>query len=186
MLINRATLQGAFDVLEYLQGRGFKCVIAGGCARDLFFGVKPKDVDIIVVCSTMATLKDVLEEATIAFSMFYKYDDETDDRIIGGFKLNDANIDVILYNCLETSEAIQQFDYNINQFVLIDVPYGIDIAKARFVGTDHWCNLVPVRRDASIDRQAKMEAKFRALQPLMATMSPEVTEAPVGGTNGPL
>lgn len=42
------SLDNAKKVLEKLRSYGLKCAIAGGYARDTFFGVEPKDVDIIV------------------------------------------------------------------------------------------------------------------------------------------
>lgn len=41
-------LENAKKVLEKLRSYGLKCAIAGGYARDTFFGVEPKDVDIVV------------------------------------------------------------------------------------------------------------------------------------------
>lgn len=42
------SLENAKKVLDKLRSYGLKCAIAGGYARDTFFGVEPKDVDIIV------------------------------------------------------------------------------------------------------------------------------------------
>ena len=43
MSVNRATMQGAFDLCELFQKEGVPSIIAGGAARDIYFGVTPKD-----------------------------------------------------------------------------------------------------------------------------------------------
>jgi tRNA nucleotidyltransferase/poly(A) polymerase len=72
-MFTRATLQAAFDLLEHLQGLGFTAVIAGGCPRDLFFGVCPKDADIIVTGSSMAEVHVAMASTPLSFKMFYRY-----------------------------------------------------------------------------------------------------------------
>ncbi|WP_181109707.1 hypothetical protein [Pseudomonas oryzihabitans] len=185
-MINRAVLQQAFDLLEHLQSRGVDAIIAGGCARDIFFGVKPKDVDIIVAGAEMSHIKEILDEANIANAVFHLYRGEvTSDRIIGGYKLLGADIDVVLYRCENTFEAIDAFDFNLNQFAIVGAYRGIDGAMVRFVGDDHWGKLVAVREDANPERQSRMLAKYLDLVPRRATAEVLPSEVSVGGLYGP-
>lgn len=182
-MITRASLQAAFDLVEHLQGQGHRCVIAGGCPRDIFFGVRPKDIDIIVVDTSMAELRETLEKANLSFREFNLYNDGPSDRIIGGFKLSQVEIDVILYRATCVTEAIDAFDFNLNQFVITGVRHGIDYANIRFVGEHHWGRLVPTRADYSSERHAKMVEKYLDLVPRRATGELPL-EVPVGGTDG--
>lgn len=183
-MINRASLQAAFDLLDYLKARGFEAIIAGGCARDIFFGVKPKDIDIIVVDTTMDEVGQALAEANVAAVGFHMYRGEvTSDRIIGGYKLTSADIDVVVYRCNTVSEAIDAFDFNLNQFAIVDTRHGIDGAYVRFVGKHHWGQLVAVREDSSPSRRGRMVDKYIDLIPRRATAEP-VGEVPVGGEDG--
>lgn len=160
-MFNRSTLQGAVDLMEFLQAAGVRCVIAGGAPRDLFFGVTPKDVDIVVAGSDMETVSKLLSKAGADFIPFHLYHDGlTSDRISGGFKLVGGDIDVVVYDVLNTSEAIEAFDFNLNQFVLSETQRGLDEAVIRFIGEDHWTNLVPVRKDFSEARHGRMQEKW--------------------------
>lgn len=183
-MINRASLQAAFDLVEHLQGQGHECIIAGGCARDIFFGVRPKDIDIIVVGTTMANLRATLEKANLSFREFYLYNDGPSDRIIGGFKLNQVPIDVILYHGSCVTHAIDAFDFNLNQFAITGIRHGIEGATVRFVGTEHWGRLVPVRSDCTEERRAKIIEKYLDLVPRRATGEIPM-EVSVGGDHGP-
>ncbi|MDH1340548.1 hypothetical protein [Ectopseudomonas oleovorans] len=184
-MINRASLQAAFDLLDLLKSKGIEAIIAGGCARDIFFGVKPKDIDIIVVDTEMDVVEAILAEANVAAVGFHLYRGETtSDRIIGGFKLVGAEIDVVLYSCNTVSEAIDAFDFNLNQFAIVDTRHGIDGAFVRFVGKHHWGQLVAVREDASPSRKGRMWDKYIDLIPRRAT-GELINEAPVGGDDGP-
>lgn len=183
-MITRASLQAAFDLLDFLKSKGFEAIIAGGAARDIFFGVKPKDIDIILVNTDMGEVEEALREANVAAVGFHMYRGEvTSDRIVGGFKLVGVDIDVVIYRCYTASEAIEAFDFNLNQFALVDTQHGIDGAYARFVGEHHWGQLVAVREDSSASRKGRMLDKYIDLIPRRATG--ELTnQAPVGGADG--
>lgn len=184
-MINRAVLQQAFDILEYLQGRGIKAIIAGGCARDLFFGVKPKDVDIVVADAGLMDVAEALTEANIACRAHGFYNESTSDRIVGCLKLKGVDIDVVVYDCHEVSDAIEAFDFNLNQFAIVGVQHGIDGAYVRFVGTEHWSRLRPVREDCKPERVHKMCMKYLDLVPRRASAELP-NEVPVGGSDGVL
>lgn len=159
--MNRSLLQGGFDLCEFLMERGIGAIIAGGCARDCFFGVEPKDIDIICAGSTPETVSRALDEGGYSYEKFPKYHTGSDsDRLQGVWKIEGSNIDVILYETDCVFEAIQKFDYNLNQFCIVGIQRGIEGAKIRFVGEHHWSNLVRLREDARGSRAEKMEAKW--------------------------
>lgn len=184
-MINRASLQAAFDLLEYLQGQGIQCIIAGGCARDIFFGVKPKDIDIIVVDASTLEVDCTLKKAGIEARLYNFYGNSQSDRIVACWKLTSVDIDVVLYDCLDVSEAIDALDFNLNQFAIVGTRHGIDGAHVRFLGEHHWGKLVPVRQDFTPERHQKMLAKYLDLVPRRATAEVLPSEVPVGGTHGP-
>jgi hypothetical protein len=185
-MVTKETVQAAFDLKEYLESRGFKCIIAGGFARDMYFGIVPKDIDIVVVNSTMGTLQDALEASHVSFGMFFKYDEATDDRITGGFKLSTADIDVILYNCLEVEDAVNAFDYNINQFALANTRGPIGEATIRYQGEGKLDSLRRVRNDTSAKRDEKMAKKHCELLtlPFGYILMLELPEASLGNRLG--
>ncbi|KMT52115.1 hypothetical protein [Pseudomonas fildesensis] len=183
MSVNRATMQGAFDLCELFQKEGVPSIIAGGAARDIYFGVTPKDIDVIICCDDKLYASSILEKAGIAHSVIHFYNESSSDRIIGVFKIAGTNIDVCLYDCTDVSEAVDAFDFNLNQFVISGIHHGIDGAHVRFVGQTHWSTLAAVRKDYSLKRLEKMQAKFLDLRDRRATG--ETVEVPVGGVNGP-
>ncbi|QXV72568.1 nucleotidyltransferase [Pseudomonas phage QAC] len=159
--MNRSLLQGGFDLVEHLMEHGIGAIIAGGCARDLFFGVEPKDIDIICAGSDPETVSRALDEGGLQYHKFPKYHTGSDsDRLQGVWKIEGSNIDVILYETDDVHEAIGKFDYNLNQFAIVGIPRGISGATVRFLGKQPWDNLVRLREDARGDRAEKMEAKW--------------------------
>ncbi|WP_426101452.1 hypothetical protein [Pseudomonas sp. PSPC3-3] len=182
MSVNRATMQGAFDLCELFQMGGVPSIIAGGAARDIYFGVTPKDIDVIICGISMETASEILAWAGIASTPFHIYNGAASDRLVGGFKLVGTDIDVCLYDCTDVSEAIDAFDFNLNQFVISGIHHGIDGAHVRFVGDIHWSTLAAVRKDFTPARHDKMQDKWRDLSWRRATG--ETVEVPVGGPDG--
>ncbi|ALO79982.1 nucleotidyltransferase [Pseudomonas phage PPPL-1] len=165
--MNRSLLQGGFDLVEHLIGHGIGAIIAGGCARDLFFGVTPKDIDIICAGTDPETVSRALDEGGFTYEKFPKYHTGSDsDRLQGVWKIEGSNIDVILYETECVSEAIGKFDYNLNQFAIVGIQRGIDGATIRFMGAEHWSKLTRLRDDARGSRAEKMEAKWYSLMAL--------------------
>jgi hypothetical protein len=182
MSVTRATMQGAFDIVELFQKEGVPSIIAGGCARDIYFGVKPKDIDVIVAGISMEKASEILAEAGIVSVGFHIYNGAASDRLLGGYKLVGTDVDVCVYECDSVSEAVNAFDFNLNQFVISGVQHGIDGAHVRFVGSKHWSKLEPVRKDYTKDRHDKMQVKWLDLVWRRATG--EAIEVPVGGPDG--
>lgn len=182
MSVNRATVQGAFDLVEHLQSKGFQCTIGGGFARDTFFGVAPKDIDVVVAAADYLHLENTLSQAGYSFVKFRMYNGPS-DRLIGGFKLVGNDIDVVLYDAPSVDDAVKAFDFNLNQFVVSGISRGIDEATVRFAGTRHWSELVPVRQDYTPDRYNRMMEKFIDLTWRTPALN-ESGEVPVGGVDG--
>lgn len=183
-MINRAQLQAAYDLVEHLQGQGLQCVIAGGCARDIFFGVVPKDIDIIVVNTSREIVDDILAKGLYRNAYYPFYENCSDDRIEACWKLTGSNIDVILYDCEFAEQAIQAFDFNLNQFSLVGIHRGIDETVVRYQGTHPWNRFVPVRRDFTTKRLEYMMAKYHTLVLKGKKPPVGVHEVPVGGPYG--
>lgn len=182
MTIKRANLQQAFDLSEALAEIGMVNIIGGGCARDIFFGLEPKDVDIVIPAGrfkvehvsdipmqvpefSMDDVADFLRDRGVDFQKFYIYNG-VEDRIIGVFKLTGSDIDVILYDVATVEEAYQAFDFNINQFVIANVARGIDEATVRYVGDtsdNGWYRLKAIRQDFKPKREEYIREKHHAL-----------------------
>ena len=93
--MNRTLLQGAFDIAEALINAGIGAVIAGGCARDLYFGVAPKDIDIICAGASPELVTETLDNLLLPYESFPKYHTGSDsDRLQGVWKLHGAEIEI--------------------------------------------------------------------------------------------
>ncbi|MBM1189365.1 hypothetical protein [Pseudomonas weihenstephanensis] len=182
MSVNRATMQGAFDIVEMFQKEGVPAIIAGGAARDIYFGVRPKDIDVIIAGISMATAAEILEKVGIVSVGFHIYNGAATDRLLGGYKLVGTDIDICVYDCDDVMDAVDSFDFNLNQFIISGIHHGIDGAHVRFVGARHWSTLVPVRKDYTKERHDKMQVKWLDLSYRRATG--EAVEVPVGGPDG--
>ena len=158
MSVNRANVQAAFDLVMTLRASGIQAGIAGGFARDIYFGKAPKDIDIVVTDCSWERLQEFIEETKMVAVPFRIYNEATGDRLIGGFKcLNE--IDIVLYDCRNLGDAIDNFDFNLNQFVVMrDEP--IESAYVVYAGDTSWHELTPVREDYSVARFGKMREKF--------------------------
>lgn len=199
-------LENAIKVLETLHSYGLQASIAGGAARDMFFGLEPKDYDIIVfniydkqlaaeaahrynpslsvdyflslpisdlMCWATNTLLsdfrpavpgqqtpgDLYVEGT--YSIYHSKED-TDDQLVEVHKFNDG-IDVLVYEPAESLfEALEMFDFNLNQFALIG-PEKVP----EYLGIESLESLVKTRLDPDYNRVRYMEAKFAEMQPLI-------------------
>ncbi|AFO12310.1 hypothetical protein PhiS1_21 [Pseudomonas phage Phi-S1] len=176
MSVNRANVQAAFDLVMTLRASGIQAGIAGGFARDIYFGKAPKDIDVVVTDCSWERLQEFIEETKMVAVPFRIYNEAKGDRLIGGFKcLNE--IDIVLYDCRTLGDAIDNFDFNLNQFMVRELHLGIDHAIVQFVGEKHWSTLEPVRPDFTFERECKMREKFIDLTPRRATG--ELDEAPL-------
>lgn len=165
MSVTRFQVETALTLAENLRDQGFSVIIAGGFARDVYFGVEPKDIDIVVAAGSIhndtaeahAILGEILKDLNVQHLGFRMYSESASDRLVGGFKCT-GNVDVVLYDTELALEAVDAFDFNLNQFILTGRTF--DTAYVTFEGTEGFHDLVPVREDYTPERFAKMRTKF--------------------------
>lgn len=165
MSVTRYQVETALALADDLRAEGFSVVIAGGFARDVYFGVPPKDIDIVVAAGSIhddvaeahVMLGQILRDLNVDHLGFRMYSESASDRLVGGFKCV-GNVDVVLYDTKLALEAVEAFDFNLNQFVLTGRT--MDSAFVTYEGTESYHELVPVREDYTPERLAKMKEKF--------------------------
>lgn len=166
MSVNRSQVIAALAVAQALSDHGFSVIVAGGFCRDVYFGEVPKDIDIVVAAGSIhddpaeahAILGEVLKQQQVDFLGFRMYTEGKSDRLVGGFKCT-GNLDVVLYDVRWAGEAVEAFDFNLNQFVL-QRSDDIESAYVVYAGDTSFHELVPIREDYSTDRFGKMREKF--------------------------
>ncbi len=174
-------LEMAQSILAGLRAAGLNACIAGGYARDKFFGIEPKDLDIVVcvnhlpenigVDKTLEYVEDALvtqfyrdKNVDARYGVAGMYNDHASDRACGVFMFPHHGIDVILYkDCQTCQDVLDSFDFNLNQFWLCD-----DVTPAYAGSTSLlFDGLVPVRKDASEERCIKVKRKYDDMLPLI-------------------
>lgn len=119
-------------VLKLIASHTFGCVVAGGYARDAFFGVEAKDVDVCVynfheddeaeLFLLNRLWKMLLPHGVINVSS--QFDGVTDyevndSRVAWVWNIQQLDMDIIFYrNCKKWSDVVSNFDCNMNQFYL--------------------------------------------------------------------
>lgn len=132
--------------------------IAGGYARDLFFGVMPKDIDVIVVGhADMAALVVAMKEHGYALDASDDASGEasTWKEVLQFSCPGKLDVDVLVSYENDILSAVDTFDCNLNQFILRNGEpsyLGGGNAVLRFTG-----------RQVSEDRRAYIEQKARDL-----------------------
>ncbi len=183
----------AIQIQTLLHESGFKSVIAGGFARDLFFGREPKDCDIIIYGENALDFETVLMSGVYAHSdnvfaptkvksalrtheLFHgghwcsmygekNSEEAMQDRVAGVFQLPHRNVDVIVYEDVDDAiGVIDAFDFNINQFAIVQ-DHTKGISYPFYFGQTDLRELVRVRNDASEQRQLKVFKKHQDLLP---------------------
>ncbi|QVV96864.1 hypothetical protein [Kosakonia phage Kc166A] len=139
-------------------------ILAGGCARDVHFGLEPKDWDIMFGRDvTLSQIEFSLSENGICgWKVFHFYNKGLNDRIKLCVKFNFEGeaFDVLVYDVDEAFSAVDMFDFNLNQFFISrreDHP-------AVYAGTTNLSQLVAIRGDHSPERGAKMQGKHTQLR----------------------
>lgn len=122
----------AEEVLKLIAAHTFGCVVAGGYARDAFFGVEYKDIDVAVYnfhegdgaeLSLLNMLwKKLLPHGVINISSQFDGDTDyevNDSRVAWVWNIQQLDMDLIFYrNCKKWSDVVNKFDCNMNQFYL--------------------------------------------------------------------
>lgn len=165
----RARINIALDIQTELHWfTGQKPVIAGGAARDVYYGVVPKDFDLIFNQDVRPNdLSGFFAYHGISPRFIPMYKDVSSDRIRGVCKMNHKGIDfdLIFYSISHDETVTDYFDFNFNQFELQG-------HTAVFTGdTANWDavyggirQLVQTRYDASEARVDYIRKKWRAYQ----------------------
>lgn len=162
-------------IMEAFSEAGLSAGIVGGYARDTFFGVAPKDLDICVAVNSVTddeveALLDRVQQVLWSNTRFAGFDpdytvcgmynDHASDRACGVLQFKDYGIDVIFYrDCSNVQEIIDAFDFNINQFALNGFLQPI------YLGSTDLRQLIAVRNDASVERCVKVMGKHSNLLP---------------------
>lgn len=165
MSVTRFEVEQALNLAESLRDEGFSVIIAGGFARDVYFGVNPKDIDIVVAAGSIhddpaeahMMLDDILTKLGVVHLGFRMYSESACERLVGGFKCL-GNVDVVLYDTKLALEAVDAFDFNLNQFVLTGRTF--ETAYVTYEGKSSWMHLDPVRKDYTHERFSKMQEKY--------------------------
>ena len=140
---------------ELLKELGISYAIAGGYARDTYYGVVPKDKDIIIVSledEQLEALEDFLNPLLDIEKLAEDYDNS---RIIKIWQLK-GDIDVIYNSANTLEEAIDTFDYNINQYVMVE-------DRAVFLGSNEG-TLVQLNPKVTEHRKEYMITKAKELE----------------------
>lgn len=169
----------AIEFLKKSQGQDVIAAIAGGYARDKYYGKQPKDVD-VVTCTGCAgydydfsELQDLVLHLRplfpdCMFNCYEAYGQNTDsERVSCVLKIESntgVSVDVIwYYNANDVTEILSQFDYNLNQFAIIGSP----LNQPWYFGNLPHPNdeLTRLRGDSSPLRDIKMKELYRQLIP---------------------
>jgi len=110
-------------LLKLLDELGVNYIIAGGYPRDLFFGRKPKDIDILVDDLDRITRQlDMMGIDNVQFPSYLSEEEVTPINRINGVTKLANGIDLIGISIQAThplDQVINYFDYNFNQFIMI-------------------------------------------------------------------
>lgn len=119
----------AEQALRLIHKYGFTPCVAGGYVRDTYYGVKPRDMDIIIVGHIEGVTDEAFDSLYRALSNLTSFHDKTaeeveynDDVEVGRLSrvlcfydsIRDMSVDLIFYNAKYIYDCLGQFDYNIN------------------------------------------------------------------------
>lgn len=113
-------------VMDILSTYCFDFVIAGGYARDLYYGKDPKDCDICVYnfnekdFAERALFKEMVRKLQSRYATHLMPEYEKGDSRLGMvIKLDEIGVDIIFYKGATTFiDVLKQFDCNMNQFYI--------------------------------------------------------------------
>jgi hypothetical protein len=133
-------------------------VIAGGYARDTFFGVPPKDVDVFIQDRHRSEVLSRIVRSGCHFkdhNKWYANNTKNSNHITS--VINVGNTDYIFIpEHLDIEFIAEHFDFNLNQFMLIDgVP--------EYVGGSDYSTLVQLHPDVPDHRCIKIFRKHQEL-----------------------
>lgn len=164
----------ALKVHEALIGNDF--IFAGGGARDTHHGIVPKDYDVVfprsvstqdvqkIAENLKAQFGNPLDAPTQVFPFVHSNGENPSDldRVLTCVKVQVAGVsfDLLRYNVDTASEAIDHFDFSLNQFLMDGDGNTSYVGKPE----DHpRYGLKAIRGDHSEKRGDYMQAKWEAL-----------------------
>lgn len=172
----------ALDVVTLIKGvlnGRYNCDIVGGYARDLYYGLTPKDIDVCITpvlmsncksvfaeCEKLSEILSVLGVKSQVMQSYYRVSaGQFNEMLYGVMKItcDDMEIDLLFSKLPTVADYVSAFDYNINQYVL-----GSNGA-AMYLGDTHndpeKCGkLINLRTDTVPVRKAKMQAKWGCIK----------------------
>ena len=177
--IARVPMTIILGIIAELRAAGFVAGIAGGYARDLYYGATPKDVDVVITHPDSLDDSEFFEKAKelsrkladLGYSSdmheAYMQHEESptfkpDERL--SCVLTSQGADFIFYEygtCL--ADITDEFDFNVNQFALDD--FGLPEYLGHFPHPDQ--ELVSIR-SVLPERQAYIETKHKELLKCLA------------------
>lgn len=195
------SLNKAFSFINWLhETHGINACIAGGCARDLYFGLVPKDIDIVVYgeddCSDgyQQNLENYIETyfdkdytpntlwSNPCIGSFNHYNGpKVKERIAHIWKVYDEDFDILLYRSESRRAVMDAFDFNINQFIINPVTH-----QAEYYGYCTLEDLVSIRGDHEYSRGEYMEEKHKMLLKLAKEKGIDLPEPSDGWSEFPV
>lgn len=175
----KSKIAAAFRIVDALYNAGIPAIIAGGCGRDMYHNIEPKDFDIIVPeCAPADVVQRVLFDTKgVSVGRFFPMYDKADGDRINWVQKCDIQIeqddifsdyvaiDVIRYGIPFAFEAYKWFDFNLNQFQIVRTWYEDEVNYfATFLGDQHpHKGLVKIRDDMSAKREEYIKAKWETI-----------------------
>lgn len=146
--------------------------IVGGYARDMYFGFKPKDMDVCVVPYADRVARYDIElksqELGLSTEYFECYDStnhkQFKEMLYGVLRVycEDMQVDILISKLPTVQDYIDAFDYNLNQYAIN--PQGVPFYAGLPDLNPTKCNLLlNLRRDTIDERKEKMAKKWVAI-----------------------
>lgn len=164
----------ALKVYEALVGNDF--IFAGGGARDTHHGIVPKDYDVVfprsvstqdvqkIAENLKAQFGNPLDAPTQVFPFVHSNGEAPSDldRVLTCVKIQVAGVsfDLLRYNVDTAIEAVDHFDFNLNQFLMNSE--GATEFVGKYLDHPRW-GLKAIRGDHSEKRAEYIRAKWEAL-----------------------
>lgn len=145
--------------------------IVGGYARDKYYGLSPKDMDICLVPTSrhvIGTILSLLTQRGLHYEYFECYDSTSHQQfkemLYGVVRVycDDMQVDLLVSKLDSVQEYIAAFDYNLNQYKLTSA--GVPVYSGLpDLNPEKCLQLVNLRRDTIDARKVKMRKKWEVM-----------------------
>ena len=145
--------------------------IVGGYARDKYYGLTPKDMDICIVPTsvhTIGTILSLLTQLGINYEYFECYDSKSHQQfkemLYGVVRVfcDDMPVDILVSKLDSVQEYIDAFDYNLNQYKMLPTGTSLYFGLPD-LNPEKCLQLVNLRRDTVDARKVKMRKKWEVM-----------------------